>query len=294
MKTTKTGWAQKGFTIVEIMIFLAVSGFMFILAAVFINGKQDNVAYHQGVQATNSTLVGTINSVANGEYSPLPDGYYCQSGLTGAPTFGPKVTSMAQGTSLGCIFMGKVIQFGYNQAKAVSDSTSYSTYTVVGRQFSQGTDPSSQIPVKSFSDAAPITALDLTDTSTLQQGLTYSNGFLCEDAACSSPQPISGVGFFGTFGNYIGGQVSGNASGSQSVTVVTMPTTNDMASSINADLPSAKTDAPANSNIPDVLTSGSYVVLCFAYGNKQASVTIGGPGGQLTDTVINFGKQGPC
>ncbi|MGH7238724.1 MAG: type II secretion system protein, partial [Candidatus Saccharimonadales bacterium] len=76
----------RGFTIIEVMIFLAVSGFMFVIAAVFINGKQDNVAFRQGMEAVASTVTNTIDTVANGEYPSLGN-FTCNAGVGGQPTF---------------------------------------------------------------------------------------------------------------------------------------------------------------------------------------------------------------
>lgn len=305
MRQKRTG--GRGYTIIEVMIFLAVSGFMFILAAVFINGKQAQVAFQQGMQASNATIVNAINTVANGEY-PSMGTFSCSAPLGGGP---PSFTSTlsGQGTNggtnnlsqSGCIFMGKVLQFGYDESKGSSDPTSYSTYTVTGRQYAptNGTAPQ---PVQTFADALPVAAiksgvLDLTQINTLEQGLTIDTTnpsgqpvtgmYLCTNT-CSNASQISGIGFFGSFGSYNTGFAASQSSGAQSVTVVALPSTNNIVNAIS-DLTGAN---PAYK--PVVLSPGQYVVLCLNNGHRVGSVTIGGSNGQQTATSIDYNEDAPC
>lgn len=269
---TKTGWAKDGFTIIEVMIFLAVSGFMFVLAAVFINGKQANVAFRQGIEAAASTVTNTIDTVANGEYPSLGNFSCNASGGGVSITTG----NAGQGSNGGCIFLGKVLQFGTNAAE-----TEYKTYTVAGRQYEAGSTDFQ--PVQSFADADPTAVtsppwpVDLTQAGTLENGLTFSKIYRCSsDCAGGNADQISSVGFFGSFGSYTGGSPNSESSGAQSVTVAALPVGNTV--------PSDR----------DVLSNGQYVVLCFNYGNQVGSVTIGGQNGQQTSVSTDFNKDTPC
>ena len=55
-----------GYTIVEVLIFLAISSLMFLLAATFISGKQSAVEFKQGMNDINTQ----IKSVVPGLGSP--------------------------------------------------------------------------------------------------------------------------------------------------------------------------------------------------------------------------------
>jgi len=59
-----------GYTIVEVLIFLAISSLMFLLAAGFISGKQSAVEFKQGMNDINTQIGSVVNDVANGQYPP--------------------------------------------------------------------------------------------------------------------------------------------------------------------------------------------------------------------------------
>ena len=63
-----------GYTIIEVMIVLAVSGVMFIIAASFISGKQESTAFTEGANEFASQLQQTIAEVADGQYSDVTFG----------------------------------------------------------------------------------------------------------------------------------------------------------------------------------------------------------------------------
>jgi len=99
-----------GYTLIEVMIFLAVSGVMFIIAASFINGKQAQVQFRNSVLLLQSNVRTAINDVENGTYISL-NNFNCTSGaLSGNP---PTISmgSNGQGSNSGCIFLGKTLNF---------------------------------------------------------------------------------------------------------------------------------------------------------------------------------------
>lgn len=300
MKTAKISQKHtggRGYTIIEVMIFLAVSGFMFVLAAIFINGKQANVAYRQGLTAANSMITSTINSVANGEYV-LPENFGCRADgdyphlappppeTQGANGGHQPTSDVTNDTNSGCIFLGKVVEFGTN-----ADKTEYKTYTVVGRQYTptSGSCPAdiNTQPVQSFCEAMPTSFGQLTDSGVLEHGLTFATpvaAYRCDgDCSIGNRTPIGGVGFFGGFGSYAAGQANSQSSGAQSVAVASLPT-------------GSMPDNIKNLKDSNVLSSNSYIVLCFNRGDKVGSVVIGGHGGQQTETSVNYGKNSgvPC
>lgn len=52
----KGGKSPLGYTVVEVMIVLAVSGIMFLVAANFINGKQQKTSFANGVNEMASRI----------------------------------------------------------------------------------------------------------------------------------------------------------------------------------------------------------------------------------------------
>lgn len=184
------GEQKQGYTIVEVMIFLAISGFMFILAASFISGKQAKSEFKQGMNDINNNIRQVINDVSNGYY-PSSGDFACSAGASGVPTF-PPTSPNELGANKGCTFIGKVMQFGVGS----TSSTTYNTYSIVGRQF-QG-DAETLAPPLSFQQAKPFAmtgaagSKDLTVTENLQWGLELEKMF-------NGTTPIGAFGFFSGF-----------------------------------------------------------------------------------------------
>jgi hypothetical protein len=291
-----------GYSVIETMIFMAVSGLMFIFAAGFISGKQANVEYRQSVNDINAQVRTIVNDVSNGQYDSLGS-YKCSANdASGRPAFTAGVAAQgtnggrnaALGTS-GCIFLGKILQFGVN-----NDPTKYAIYTVAARQ----TRPSSNDTVKNFTDAQPIiidtAGLNLTRTRDLLNGLSFTSAWECnKDCVTGAPAPsrIGAFGFFGSFGGYTGGSTN-NESGSQSIFTAVVPSTYftisppslnnneaNMVSTINTQLPNM--DTPAT----NFVTGSRLVLLCFTYNNRKGSMTIGGSNGQSFTTDAQLGQR---
>ncbi len=135
-----------GFTILEVMIVLAVTAIIFFMSITFIQGKE---AYNQFLVAINNVeaqLNEDINNVRDGSYI-LPNKISC------APYFSmnnPSVTlgSKSQGSNTGCIFVGDAIKLNKNKME---------NYIIVGNQF--GASPSANLnpsPNYGINDSNPI------------------------------------------------------------------------------------------------------------------------------------------
>ena len=110
-----------GFTIIEVMIFLTISGLTFVIAASFINGKEAKAEFQQGMNNTNALLQGVINDGTNGNYPAATqsnDKCLLTSGSTGS------IELRSSGQDI-CQFVGKVIKpSGLNyQIKTCSPQT---------------------------------------------------------------------------------------------------------------------------------------------------------------------------
>lgn len=187
-----------GYTIIETMVFLAVSGFMFLIAAAFISGKQASADFKQSMNSINSQVEQVINDVSNGDF-PQNNNIDCTADDTGGQ---PVLTSGSseQGTNQNCVFMGKVIQFNVN-----GNASNYDVYTVAGRQYV--TDPVTGTVPSDLAEADPVAVydtnhsppdFDLTSQNQLEWGLKVISVKDLNNPGSS----IAGIGFFTGFGNY--------------------------------------------------------------------------------------------
>lgn len=256
----------RGYTITEVMIFLAVSGFMFIVAAIFISGKQARGEFQQGMNDINTKIQQTISDVSNGFY-PSNSNFTCSAGGVGQrPSFSAGANE--QGINEGCIFMGKMMQFGVKN----TDDIGYNVYTIIGRQFQ--TDDSTLIPPANFAGAQPVAvtglagsysaaAQNMTQEQELEWGLHIDKMY---DGDTS--HPIGAVGFFAGFASSTNNQL---ASGAAAPFAVAIP------GSQLDQMP----DGPTIDGLVNGLTGLSTIpnpniILCFKGGaNQYGRLTIG-------------------
>jgi|GEM_PF-681004 len=298
---------QHGYTIIEVMIFLAVSGFMFLLAAQFINGKQAQVQFKQSINSVNSTLNSTINDISNGE-----DQNYNGVNCTGSSGSHPIVSagSTSQGQNKDCVFMGKVVQFNVG-----GDNTKFNVYSLVGNR----TKSPGDTPVNNFTDAYPIAADDapgdasyasgvnLTQTETLEGGLSVNKVLSCINNCTNDPTSgtpptyssnVPAFGFFGSF-NSCGATATQTQSGAQSVITTVLPIPSGkygtdegtMATAINTAARAIGTGNYIGSC--NSVTPNSFILICFQLEKRFGSITIGGNNGQQFTTDVETGEKVP-
>lgn len=267
---------SKGYTVLEVIIFLAVSGFMFLIAASFISGKQASAEFRQGVTDLNTQLNAIINDVGNGYY-PSNNDFSCSAGLNGPPVINTSQASAKnQGENKGCVFLGKVVQFG-TAANNGSDQTSYTVYTVAGRQFASGSPNNTPA---SFSEALPKVVDNnvMVDNRTLQWGAQVNAMY---DG--SAANPIGAIGFFGSFG---GGSLS---TGSQTILALKLP---DSALAQQKSATISQIEDAADLDATLAAKPNPNVIICLKGGSSHyGQITIGGNGQRLTTNMqINKGS----
>jgi type II secretory pathway pseudopilin PulG len=271
----------QGYTILEVMIFMAVSGFMFLIAATFVSGKQANAEFRQSTNDFNSQIKAVINDVNNGFY-PSTNNFICQSNAAGPDFFVPNAQfNGEQGTNQGCTYIGKVIQFG----TAGTAGAGYNVYSIAGLQFSGGGN--SGVPPTSFTDAKPAVVkkggvVDLTDNETLGYGMKVTKACLWDAAQNQCGITINGIGFFGSFSGF-DSATNTLESGSQTTVMIPFKGNLDMnpAAFLNSEVKNGILDSEVVSN-PDVR-------ICLDNGSKQtAALIIGGDNGQRLTTSIKI------
>lgn len=271
---------SKGFTIVEVLIVLAVTGALFLSAAIIISGRTNRTQFEQSINEITARIRVTINEVSTGFYPNMNNFQCTRNGAATQISSG----SAAQGTNADCVFLGKVIQF----ATQGSNNEQYRTYAVAGlRTDMQGNE------IQSLADSspkaiAPTTSQpsrpDSSSLDTLQYGLSAVEMYY-KTSATGAKNAVGAVGFMNSQAQYTNSQI---VSGSTQVSLVPIDgtalnrSTTETAQMIDANLASSP------------LNPAGGVFICFKSGgtNQSGLVQIGGSGGrQLSVTLKIMGNQ---
>jgi len=193
----KGGKTPLGYTIVEVMIVLAVSSVMFLIASTFINGKQARTSFTQGVNELATRIEAVANQVSDGQYTDVS--YVCDG--TGATVTFPGGSS-TQGTNNSCVFLGKIIHFQSSNAYY-----KYDIFSIAGKRLNTAVDPPAA--PKNPTEAAANDIPTLTTTQTIPQNL-HINRSQAIDSVSNSTVTSFGIGFlqqgnFDSSGNLISG-----------------------------------------------------------------------------------------
>lgn len=282
---------QGGFTVVEVIIVLAISGGLFVSAVIMISGRQNRTAFDQATRQVQSQVQQVLNEVTTG-YFPNNGNFSCDAGAVPDLDAG----GAAQGTNSGCIFLGKVLQFKV----AGTDPERFAVYTIAGlKKSSTGGEPASLDDAKpvlvarsSLTHTAP-TYPDNSSEERLQNGLTVSRMWYRDGAGVD--HDTGAVAFVNALAEYGG---SGELlSGSGSVNIVAA---DNSVGSTGLNLPKAEMVEALNADGGNKLASGVVnpaggVFICFESGGTEdyAVVQIGGRGRDLTVTLVVIDKTGP-
>ncbi len=232
-----------GYTIVEIMIVLAVSGFMFVIAANFINGKQEKAAFAQGSNDTASKLQNVVEDITDGHYSDVPLQCTSSGGTLSASTSGIG----SQGENSDCVFLGKIVRF-YSPSGGPKDH--YSVYSVAAAR-----------GITSFPNGLVGAISGLTTQSGISQSL-YVKDMNVVDAGNASHANVFNVGFMQDIGNIDASNPGVYLSGAQHpVQLVYANTTSGNEGDI-----AGTTIQPAKS-----------ATICLTDGTRYADIFVGGP-----------------
>ena len=179
---------KKGFTIIEIMIVLAVTMILFFMATVFIDGKESYNEFIVAVNNLQSELISASNDVVNGTF---PNSQYnCISYSASSP---PNIISgnKTQGSRNGCVFLGSALQFNQNNLVI---------YPIVGNQtdlngnstnsfFSPGSYP----VLSSYTGTKSIEYSSAISLSCMQYSVTNSGSNACSTSNYASNPKIGAL-----------------------------------------------------------------------------------------------------
>jgi prepilin-type N-terminal cleavage/methylation domain-containing protein len=275
---------QRGFTIIEVLIVLAVTAAMFLMAAIAVSGKQNTTEFQQAINDVQSKIQQSISNVTAGDYPDI--GNFTCSAAPGGPITFQAGQPNQQGANGGCVFLGSALQFGVKG----TNSRQFNAYTIAGLQQDSGRNE-----VTSLAAATPLAIAPSLSSPSMPSAIVTSqllNG-LAIAWMKSGNQDLAAVAFISTLGqdNINDGAVSG----SQSINLYAVPAAD--ASGHNAMIPadSATAVEVINNNLASAAANPSQgVQICFASGttNQSGLITIGSNGRSLSDTLqIKDGKS---
>jgi prepilin-type N-terminal cleavage/methylation domain-containing protein len=252
---------MRGFTIIETLIVIAVSGVLFLSAILLVAGQQRKVEFTQAVN--------DITTVINQTMSEVGTGYYRNSGDLKCSASGGNVTitaatNVTQGSNTGCIFLGKAMEFGVQG----TDPQQYVVHSIAALQNNSGTLASAKPKAVDVADAR--------DTKFLHNGLQAVSMRYVVGGARTNIGAVAFVNGLGQFG--AGSQL---VSGSQRVAVVPVTNSGTMPNTTVAGVVSAIDTNLRNAD--GLVNPDGGVEICFEGGARQwALVTIGSNGRSLS------------
>lgn len=259
-----------GFTIVEVLVVLAVTGALFVSAAVAISGRTNKTQFQQSINDVVTMLSQSINSTSIGYYPNTSD-FTCQN-VSNVLVL--KTGTNHQGTNNDCIFLGKATQFGVSS----TDPQQVATFPIAAlRTDSTGQD------VHDLASADPTVIPNGESTDPLLYGLTVSKMYYNND-------PTKQIGAFAIITDLSNYSYSNSFLQSGSQQMILVPILN---TSLGATIPSTATAINANLKLSTAATSGVQICLDSGTTNQSGLVTIGGSGGQQLTVSVAI-KASPC
>lgn len=200
------GNLPRGYTIIEVMVFLAVSAILMTSALLVVSGQQRKTEFSQAVREFESRILDIMNDVSVGYY-PSNDQVRCLAPPSGGAITLSGVAGTKQGTNSGCTFIGRVIQF----APSETGRQSIRVYSVAGRRQVNATSgrevstinqaqPTVLANTGVAGDLAPDVFEDIDIGAIRIDRVTYRTG--------SSNINTGGIGFFTGFNKYSGNSLN--------------------------------------------------------------------------------------
>ncbi len=140
-----------GFTIVEVLIVLAVSGALMVSAVALINGRQNKTEFQTGINNVQQQIQQIINETTSGYYPNVANFTCIGNANGGVVKFAAGSTN--QGANDGCIFLGKAIQFGLGTSG--DDPSTLGVLPLVGNQYYTPPLATAPQPILTLAQAVP-------------------------------------------------------------------------------------------------------------------------------------------
>lgn len=244
---------QLGYTIVEVMIVLAVSGLMFLMAVIFINGKQQTAAFKQSTNEMTSRIQKIANDVMDGQYSDVP----LECSLSASQVSATYNSGNSQGTNSDCVFLGKITHF--YKASSGQPVQKFEVLSMADKRSVNNTT----LPRDTIGWIE-----DLTDKQSISQGLEVKSMDVV-DGTNVSHLDVYNIGFMQSGGDLDTGS-TGYKSGAQTINLV-------FSGTMTGDNISSSTDFGEN------IKYAKSAKICLTDGTRYAQILIGGD----SDSMLN-------
>lgn len=263
------GRLSSGFTIVEVLIFLATSAVIFVGMIGLINGRQSKTEFINSGRDFETIIQDVANDVTTGYF---PDAQKISCVPSGAGISITADSTKNQGTNQGCIFIGKTMTFSTN---------TYTLDTLAGRRLKAG---GSQQPVENFDESGIKIVPELSSSNNIGRSISFGCIFFLNSPAtpiatppCSTPAAKTNkITFMTTF--VANGFLPASSRFISSSIVVKSDTT----TSVESYTTSTTSSNPAG---------GIYICLNSEASDQHALLKIGGQNANsTTSTTINGGK----
>lgn len=277
-----------GYTVVEVLIFLAISGVLFVSAMLAMSGKQAQTEFNQTVRDFQTQLQSINDNVAHGFYNRL-QAFSCQ--YAGGAGSGISITAgnTAPGTNTDCIYIGEAIQFAPN-----GNANTYRLYTLAGQR--QTANGGNLQDVGSLDDAKPTAIAQGLSTNTttpdMYQDYKLANGIqvgkVTYQLSSGGPQNTGALAVVTSFPATDATTGSLN-SGSQSFSILPIIGTNmgdsggDFVDKVNQ-----ITSANGWGTMPINPPNGVTICLTGGGTNQSALIIIGGQGHGHLDAALQI------
>ncbi len=271
-----------GYTILETIIFLVITSFLFISFVTVFGGRQQAVEFTQTTKEAQSQIQAIINEVASGFYANNSS-LTCSvgAGSTAPPTF-ISIPSQ-QGTSNQCVYIGKALHLG------IAADREYHAISLAARRLN-----STGKEVSSLKEAIPTAIPGAVETAKFQYQL-YVTRIVVPDLP---GQAFGSVLFLTSLPKYQA-LTSTLASGAQRVSFGALPSTT-LASTLEQAITSVSNitdqgDPSPGSKQQVVMNPQSGIYICFANtpnvanANKKAMIIVG-EGASQTSARLETGN----
>lgn len=278
---------HSGYTIVEVMLFLAISTAMFASVVTALNFQNRRSQFTESVQTFNQKLIDVLNDVDTG-YFPSNSDFKCDL-VGGTPAItGGAGNNVEQGKNENCIFAGKAIQLSPDSQGA----DKFKIYTLVGARV---TNNSGNIEEVARVEDANITVIpESVSPAAVDSGELSAQTEIKKVIYKSGSTNTLGGGFAILSG--FGQNASGSSTGLKSGNIRSV-----LAAVTGSSLGQTTTQFTgqiANITSTSINSVNSGVLLCFQEpGGSQgrwASILIGGASGYNTTQVTIDDVPGEC
>lgn len=251
--------ARRGYTILEVMIFLAITSVMFIYAVVAIGGRQKQIEYNQSVRDLESTIADVVNDVSAGYY-PKSTTITCSvsgSGALARAVFSAGTTE--QGGSSDCALVGKTLIF--NASDGPQDGFTLGTLAGIKPPLSQIARPTAlEMKPRMVYDLTPGINANFNENKTLRYGLKVTKIF-------NNDTPTKTYGLLALVSNFDASQAS-QKNGLMQTTL--FASTIPLARTMNEYVVEVESLSK-----PSIETPTNGVSICVSYAGRLARIVVG-------------------